>query len=155
MGIITAIAEINLLPSLSEWQQFALVSVVALIATVIGTYLTAPTEDKIITEFYNTTRPFGFWKPYKAKLPPEVRKAMEKEHRNDIIAVPFTLGWQVSIFLMPMQLMVGTYKEFFLTFSVFVCCITGMYFFWYRHLPPKVKVNKAAAVKAVGAEELA
>ncbi|MDR3627635.1 MAG: hypothetical protein P4L45_12410 [Ignavibacteriaceae bacterium] len=139
VGILTAIVEVNLFPFLSEWQQFALVSVVALIATIIGTLLTAPTDEKIATNFYMVTRPFGFWKPYKKKLDPAVRKAMEKEHRNDIIAVPFTLGWQISMFLMPMQLILRTYHEFFITLSVFLCGITGMYFFWYRHLPPKLQ----------------
>jgi Na+/proline symporter len=151
VGIITSILEVNLFPSLLEWQQFAFVSIVALIATIIGTFLTAPPDETIAFNFYKTTRPFGFWKPYKAMLDPETRKIMEREHRNDLISVPFTLGWQVTLLLLPMQLMIGTYKEFFITLSIFLFCITGMYFFWYRNLPPKNKFVSAAVQEEQGA----
>lgn len=141
VGIITAIAQTKIFPGLSDWQQFLLVSSVSLIATVIGTFLTSPTEETTLNNFYLNTRPFGFWKPYKDKLDPNIRKTMEREHRNDLISVPFTLGWQISLFLLPMQLMIQAYKQFYITLTLFIICISGMYWFWYRNLPPKE--NKA------------
>lgn len=141
-GILTSIIQINFFPYLAEWQQFIVISIVALIATIIGTYLTAPTEEKVLNNFYQTTKPFGFWKPYKEKLDPHIRKSMEREHRNDLISVPFTLGWQITLFLLPMQLMVKSYAEFFLTLPVFLICVIGMYIFWYRNLPPKINPVK-------------
>jgi Na+/proline symporter len=141
VGIITAIAQTKIFPDLFEWQQFLLVSIIALIATIIGTFLTSPTEENVLDNFYRSTRPFGFWKPYKEKLDPQLKEKMEREHKNDLISVPFTLGWQISLFLLPMQLMVKTYKEFFITLTVFIICLSGMYWFWYRNLPPKEKKN--------------
>jgi len=141
VGIITAIAQTKIFPDLFEWQQFLLVSIIALIATIIGTFLTSPTEENVLDNFYRSTRPFGFWKPYKEKLDPQLKEKLEREHKNDLISVPFTLGWQISLFLLPMQLMVKTYKEFFITLTVFIICLSGMYWFWYRNLPPKEKKN--------------
>ncbi|MGE5432187.1 MAG: sodium:solute symporter family transporter [Syntrophomonadaceae bacterium] len=137
VGIVTAILQTKLFPGLVEWQQFLIVSVVSLAATVAGTYLTAPTDDAVLNEFYRKTRPFGLWKPYKERLEPGKRKEMEKEHRNDILAVPFTLVWQITLFLLPMQLMVRSYGEFSITLLIFVVCLAGMYWFWYRNLPKK------------------
>ncbi|MGE5458187.1 MAG: sodium:solute symporter family transporter [Methanococcaceae archaeon] len=140
-GIITSVAQTSIFPGLLEWQQFTLVSVISLIATIIGTYLSKPTDEKILENFYRTTRPFGFWKPYKAKLTAGQRSAMELEHKNDLISVPFTLTWQITLFLLPMQLMVKSYYEFFVTLALFIICLTGMYFFWYRNLPSKDAVS--------------
>lgn len=160
VGIVTAVLQTRIFPGLLEWQQFLIVSVVSLAATVAGTYLTPPAEDAVINEFYRKTRPFGLWKPYKNRLEAPVRKKMEKEHRNDILAVPFTLGWQITLFLLPMQLMVRSYNEFFVTSAIFAVCLSGMYWFWYRNLPKKdnvlaaEKLIETAAVKAAGQMDL-
>ncbi len=154
VGILAAFAEINLFPHLLEWQQFILVGSVSLTATIIGTLLTSPVEDQVTMDFYRTTRPFGFWRPYKTRLEPAIRRSMEREHRNDIMAVPFTLGWQLSLFFLPMQLMISDYKQFTFTLGLFVLCLLGMYKFWYLNLAAneptralgnvKDKANKAA-----------
>ncbi len=137
VGILASIAEIRFLPHLVEWQQFVLVASISLAATVIGTLLTPPVEDSVAFNFYRTTRPFGLWGPFRSRLAPNVRKAMEKEQRNDLLAVPFTLGWQISLFFLPMQLMIRNFSQFYFTLTVFLFCLAGMYIFWYRNLPPK------------------
>ncbi|MDP4197852.1 MAG: sodium:solute symporter, partial [Bacteroidota bacterium] len=137
VGIIASVAQAYFFPGLLEWQQFTLVAVVSLIAAIAGTLLSKPIDEKVLENFYLTTRPFGFWKPLKAKLNPALKSKMEREHKNDIISVPFTLIWQISLFLLPMQFMVRSYGEFFITLALCLACLTGMYFFWYRNLPPK------------------
>ena len=136
VGIAAAIAQSFLLPGLPEWQQFVLVSTRSLVATVLGTYLTEPTDEKVLRNFYETTRPFGFWKPCREKLNAAAREAMFCEHRNDLLAIPFVLAWQVTLFLLPMQLIIRSYTEFQLTLSVFVVSLLGLYWFWYRRLAP-------------------
>lgn len=122
VGILASIVEVRLFPHLLEWQQFVLVAGVSLVATIAGTLLTPPVEDGVSFHFYRTTRPFGVWGPFKKRLEPAVRLAMEREHRNDLISVPFTLGWQLSLFFLPMQLMIGNFRQFFVTLGVFLFC---------------------------------
>ena len=136
-GLIASFLEIKFLPGLLEWQQFAMVSSISLAATIVGTYLTAPVEDSVLENFYRKTRPFGLWKSFKKMLDPDVRESMLKEHRNDLVSVPFALGWQITLYMFPMQLVLRNYKEFFYTFSLFLLSLAGMYFLWYRNLPPK------------------
>ena len=138
IGVISAFILRYFTPHLVEWLQFSIISGITFFASIIATYLTSPTDEKVVYNFYSTTRPFGLWKPFKNKLSPEIRIAMEKEHRNDLKAVPFNLVGQILLFLMPMQLMVGTYKNFFITLPIFIVCVFGMYFFWYSKLPPKL-----------------
>jgi hypothetical protein len=89
-----------------------------------------------LQNFYKKTRPFGLWGPLKETLDRETRIAMQKEHRNDILAVPFTYGWQISLFLWPMLLLLRNWAGFAVTFGIFCISLTGMYFLWYRNLPP-------------------
>jgi SSS family solute:Na+ symporter len=71
---------------------------------------------------------------------------MTREHRHDLIALPFTLGWQITLFLLPMQLVVRNFQAFGCTLVIFLVCLGGMYVFWYRHLPRA----EATAVPAAG-----
>ena len=137
VGILGAFIQRLLWPGLVEWQQFTILSIISLAATIIGTFLTQPTDVNVVDHYYATTRPFGVWGPYKRKLKPEIRKTMSREHRNDLIALPFTLGWQISLFLLPMQFIIHSYEAFKITLIIFLVCLSGMYWFWYRNLPQK------------------
>nr|WP_169313616.1 sodium:solute symporter [Caldithrix abyssi] len=141
VGMVAAILQRMFFPDLVEWLQFTILSLISLAGIIIGTFLTSPTDEKVLVHFYKTTRPFGFWKPYKNKLDPEVRKKMEREHKNDIIALPLALCWQVTLFLLPMQFLIKTYDSFMITFAIFAICLVGLYRFWYKNLPPKEVTN--------------
>ncbi|MDX1700756.1 MAG: hypothetical protein R3250_09070, partial [Melioribacteraceae bacterium] len=139
VGILSAFVFRYLYPEMVEWLEFSIITSIALLASIIATYATRKTDDKVLSNFYLTTRPFGFWKPLKANLDHQTKIEMEREHKNDLSAVPFNLVGQVLLFLMPMQLIIGTYQNFALSFIIFIICIIGMYYFWYSNLPPKDK----------------
>jgi hypothetical protein len=132
----------------AELSSFTYLVGAGLIGSVLGTYLTQPTDPKALEHFYRTTRPFGVWGRLKDTLAADVRKAMTREHRNDLIALPFTLGWQITLFLLPMQLVVRNFHAFGWTLLIFGICLGGMYVFWYRHLPPADGRAPAAASDA-------
>ncbi len=134
-GIGAAILQRILLPGLDERVQFIAITALSLTASIIGTYITRPTDPAVLRTFYRRTRPFGIWGPLKRDLPPEERADMEREHRNDILAAPFTLAWQVSLFLLPMQLIIKSWRAMGWTALMFAVSLAGMYVFWYRNLP--------------------
>lgn len=136
MGITFAILQRIFYPGIDERLQFVCILTFTLVFTIIATLLSKPTKLEVLENFYKKTRPFGFWRPLKRRLSPEVREKVETEHRNDIIAVPFVMGWQVSMFMMPMQLIIHSFGAFWVTFCIFIICLIGMYFFWYKKLPP-------------------
>ncbi|MGE5412386.1 MAG: sodium:solute symporter family transporter, partial [Clostridiales bacterium] len=154
VGMIVAILHPVLFPDLVEWQQFLLVSVFSLTAAIIGTFLTSPADENIVRNFYEQTRPFGLWNKYKNRLAKDIRTKMELEHKNNLLAVPFVLGWQITMFLLPMQLIIKSYNDFFVTFGIFAICGCGMYWFWYRNLPPKEFPNKDVLYKAPISENI-
>lgn len=136
VGLIAAIAQRAIDPTMGPMEKFILVTGVSVVGTIVGTYCFPPTEKGVLEHFYRTTRPFGLWGPLKGILEPPARQAMEREHFYDIAALPFALGWQITLFLLPMQLIIGAWTSFFVTLAIFLVCLLGVHFLWYRHLPP-------------------
>ena len=135
VGLSTAFAQRTLLPSLDEPWQLLLVGGVGLVGAMVGTVLTRPVDEAVLANFYRVTRPMGIWGPCRRSLPPEEEAMMSREHRNDLLAAPFVLLWHISLFLLPMQLIVHDYKAFLGTLVPFLIGASGMYLFWYRNLP--------------------
>ena len=154
VGIITAILQRIFLQGLSEWQQFALTITVGLIGSILGTYLTAPTNRDTLDNFYRKTRPFGAWKSFHGLLSPEMYTAMLKEHKNDLIALPFAIVWQISLFMLPMQLMIRSFTDFGITLVLFLVACAGMYKFWYLNLDSPTEIIEEALVEPQTMEEL-
>ena len=134
-GMLSAIIQRMIYPELDERIQFLLITCISVTATVIGTYLTKPTDRPVLENFYKKTRPFGIWGPLKKVLTAEELAVMNKEHFYDIIAIPFVMGWQITLFMLPMQFIMRSYDALLPTLIAFAVCLTGIYFFWYRKLP--------------------
>ncbi len=135
VGMAAAILQRWYFPDLDERWQFLTLGAIGTIASVIGTYLTAPDDDDVVARFYRITRPWGFWGPFKARLSEDDRLAMETEHRRDILCVPFAMIWQVTLFILPMQIIMHSWNSFYPTLGLCIIGLIGMYFFWFRHLP--------------------
>ena len=135
-GIAAAVAQRIFMPQMYEWYQFLYILSVGLAACIAGTFLTRPTDRAVLESFYVKTRPFGLWKPLWAALDEETQQSTRKEHINDILAVPFGMGWLISLLLLPIQAMALQWMAFFVTLAVFAVSLAGLYVFWYRHLPP-------------------
>ena len=132
----SAVLQRLLCPAMSEWLQFVMMSGLSIGATVAGSLFTAPTPTPVVERFYQTTRPFGWWGPFNQALPGPIRAAWAVEHRFEILTVVAALVWQVSLFLLPMQFLTHNMRGFWMTLPVFLAACLGLFFFWWRHLPP-------------------
>ena len=94
----------------------------------------APTPLAVVKNFYRTTRPFGWWGPLRDEFQGAARAAMDRENRQDLATVPFALLWQVTLFLLPMQLVIKSYDSFWCTLPLFLVGVAGLYHFWWRPL---------------------
>jgi len=134
LGGAGAVLQRFLMPEMVEWLQFIVMFALSLGGCVAGSLLTAPTERTRLEHFYRTTRPFGFWGPFRNCLNSAERVKTALEHRNDILTVPFALLWQVTMFLLPMQLVIRSYQAFWCTLPLFLLGLVGMYVFWWKPL---------------------
>ena len=125
---------------MSEPYQFLFAGGLSFFGTITLSLLTAPTDRNVLRNFYRTTRPFGWWKPLRDELPREQRELIARENRTDILTVPFGMLWQVTLFLLPMQLIIKEYSSFRHTLPLFLVGALGMYFFWWRPLNARSKL---------------
>lgn len=121
-------------------SQFIWLTALGMSGAIASTFLTKPTDHATLEHFYDTTRPFGWWGPFRKKYSSETLKLIDHENRMDLWATPFAMLAQVTLFLVPMQLLIGTYEAAAWTFGLHVIGQIGLYFFWYRQLPPADRV---------------
>ncbi len=123
-------------PGMAEWLQFVTMTGVSLGFTVLGSLITGETPRDVVHYFYRTTRPFGFWGPFWKELPPDQKAKWSREHRFDFATVGCALIWQICLFLLPMQVLTHNWVGVATTGPIFLLGCVGLYFFWYRNLPP-------------------
>ena len=126
----------TLVEGMPEVTGFSVVVLISFATTIIAAKLTPPTDAGVLVEYYRRTRPFGLWGPVRALLREEDRRYVDSENRNDLISLPFIFLYQVTLFLIPMQLVIHAYVPALVSFSLFAVGVGGMYCFWYRNLRP-------------------
>jgi Na+/proline symporter len=137
LGLAGALAQRMFLPRMVEWQQFLYMIGMGTVASLAATYIRPPTERGVLENFYRTTRPFGLWGPLRETVSKEEAAAMVREHKYDVISLPFALFWQFTMLMLPMLLIVRQYGASAVAGAVLAISLIGLYFFWYRHLPPR------------------
>ena len=135
IGLVAALLQRILIPQMPEWQQILSMVGAGLAGSLAATYLRPPTDRAVLERFYRTTKPFGLWGPLKKALPPEEAAAMTREHKCDLISLPFALFWQISMLMLPLFLIVREFRSSAVAAAVLAVSLIGLYFFWYRKLP--------------------
>lgn len=148
VGLVAAVLQRIFLPKMSEFDQFVYILGISLVGCVLGTYLTPPTDRKVLENFYFKTLPFGFWGPFEKLLDEPTRKQIRKEHWFDIIAIPFGLAWLLTLNLIPLQLMIKQWQAMSVSIVIFVASVLGLYIFWYRQLPPPATLRTAHGLES-------
>ncbi len=142
VGMVAAILQKIFLPGIPEYYSFIIATTASLVGMIAGTYLSPPTDDKVLFEFYKRTRPFGFWKPVRQKMDPGILAQIDKENHRDIISTFFAVPWQVILFLTGMAIVIKRWDEFAWLFALLVILSAALYFNWFRHLSAEVKVDR-------------
>ncbi|MBN2104558.1 sodium:solute symporter [bacterium] len=140
-GMIAAVVQRLVFPGVPEYVSFSFASGFSLVGTILGTYLTRPTEKKVLDQFYKTTRPFGFWNPIRNQISPTIREHINKENRRDIISTFFAVPWQVVLFLTMMMLIMKAWNTLFVLLGILAVLSVGLYLNWFRHLSTEVKME--------------
>jgi Na+/proline symporter len=133
-GILAALVQKLAFPGLHEWQAFLAVVSASLIGMITATFLTAPTDEKVLVHFFVKTRPIGFWKKITRKLDAGQARLISIENRWDMTAVLFAVPWQISLFLAPVFLVIHDWKSFAAFLTVNGITAAGLYFTWFRRL---------------------
>ncbi len=131
-------------PSIPVYIVFPAIAITSLILCIVVSYKTAPVEDSMLVQFYDSVRPFGAWKPVRGKseLSETELNNFSESGKLSIINVLIAMAAVSGLYLSPMFLVGHWYGKAILWFMVAVVSAVVLKFTWYDHLPPAENETK-------------
>jgi len=139
VGMTAAVIQKLVFPYLPEYVSFLIINAIVAITLVVVTLLTPAPEDKVLGNFYNITKPFGFWGKFKSRLEPSMQKELTREHKFDVFTLLLAVPWQVCLFLMWMTLVMKRFDTFWILFGSTTVLSVALYFVWFKNLSKDAK----------------
>ncbi len=119
------------------YYTFPALCTVSFIASLLGTFLSRPTDEAVLIDFYRIIRPFGWWGPIRDRsglTPQELQVPGERASYavlNVVLACLAIFGAYVS----PMYLVGHWHWNAFAWATVAIASMIALKFTWYDHLP--------------------
>lgn len=124
-------------------QAFPATIIVALVVCVVATFLTPPTDDDRLTEFYVQINPWGFWTKYAERaqaqglIADKTRLQRLVEKLNDALSLFLAVPFQLSVLIAGMAFIFHDWRKFAFFATITVVCGVGLRFFWFKNLKPE------------------
>jgi SSS family solute:Na+ symporter len=118
---------------------FPLIVVASLLLSILGSLFSRPVEKQILSSFYRSVRPFGFWGPVKEtlRLSGENKKPAQENAQRAVLNVLLGMVAIASLYLFPMYLVGHWYRASIISLGVGLAAAFVLKFTWYRNLPPE------------------
>ena len=128
-GILLSMVAL-LFPGWPGYYVFALICTASLLASVIGSLATAPVDKAVLTDFYKSVRPFGFWKPVREQSDAASAAGAALTILNVMLGMLAISG----LYLAPMYLVGHWYAQSAVWLTLAVAAIIALRFTWYKNL---------------------
>ncbi|MNH97764.1 putative transporter [compost metagenome] len=124
-GIFGAIILPQFFPHTLPLYYFPFLFVLSLLGCLLGTWLSKPTEESVLVDFYVRVRPWGFWGPIHQKALQKYPDLKRNDHfKRDLFNVGVGIVWQCCLTLIPMYIVIQQGKG--LLTSVLILGITTL-----------------------------
>ena len=111
----------NFAPDIRILYYFPIILVGSTIGCIVATYLTEPTDIKVLKDFYKNVRPWGFWSPiHKLILADDPQFVRNSNFKRDMFNIIIGILWQTSLVALPMYFI---FHEFFAGFITLVIAL--------------------------------
>jgi len=144
VGLIAAITA-PMVPELKpSYYMFPFVSIVSLIGTFAGTWLTEATDKETLLAFYKHIRPFGFWGPIRAEAAPTLDAEQMRGEGAGLATVNTLLGLVAisGAYLAPMYLVSHNHSSATVCAAAAAIAVIALKFTWYNNLPSPEPVSE-------------
>jgi SSS family solute:Na+ symporter len=127
------------MPELPMYVVFPPIVIASLLASVTVALATPPVDEPILISFYETVRPFGFWKPVQNRcgLSGEVLSDSSESAWRAVMNTMLGMVAITGIYLFPMYLVGHWYMKAFVWLGVALLAAVVLIFTWYHYLPPR------------------
>ncbi|MFC5683713.1 sodium:solute symporter family protein [Flavobacterium sp. MAHUQ-51] len=124
----------SLLETLSHMQAiylFPVILVFSALGCILGTYLSEPTDMKVLKEFYTNVRPWGWWKPvYQSLKEQDHTFEKNKDFTKDMFNCVVGIVWQSSMIALPVFFIVRDYPKAIVSLLVFLVTTIILKYTW-------------------------
>ncbi|MCR9065648.1 MAG: Na+:solute symporter [Cytophagales bacterium] len=135
-GLLPALSFRFIFPDTLDLYTFPLMLLLALIGALVGTYTSAPTDEKTLMSFYKTVRPWGFWKPIHDKVvAADPSFEGNKDFKRDMFNIVIGVIWQTALVITPIYLVLLKTVPTLLSAGVAVVCTLILKRTWFDKLP--------------------
>ncbi len=134
-GLLAAMIVPFFFPGVLHLYLFPIFLAVSVVGCIWGTYAHAPTEEKVLVDFYRNVRPWGFWKPIHEKVvarEPGFRK--NNDFGRDMINIVVATTAQVLLVLIPFYIILGRYGWLAVVLGGLALCGLFLKRFWYDNM---------------------
>ena len=123
--------------NLPDFYVFPIVVMTSFLLSIVVSLTTPPVERNILTSFYRTIRPFGWWRPIREKSRLSIKELSKKSDNMWLTILNVMLGMLAiaGIYLFPMYLVGHLYAQSLMWFALAFAAIVVLAFTWYKNLP--------------------
>jgi hypothetical protein len=122
-------------PSLPALSAFPYILGISVLGCIVGSYLTKPEPDEVLTKFYMQVRPWGLWKPVLEKVK-KLDPAFEPNcnFKRDAFNVAVGILWQSSLVALPIFIVIQKYSMVFVTLGAVILTSVILKLNWWNKL---------------------
>ncbi len=138
LGGIVMSAVTLFFPKEPVYLTFPLICAGSLVLSVGVSLATSPVSESILTEFFRSVRPFGFWRPVRIAANLSAEALQDRRESLFLAGMNVILGMAAISggYLFPMYLVGHWYGWAGFWLGILLAAVVALYFTWYRNLPP-------------------
>jgi Na+/proline symporter len=137
-GLIPALIFPYVFSETLDLYYFPWLLIISVAGALLGTFLTNPTEEETLKEFYRTVNPWGFWGPVKQKVIAENPGFQpNKNFKLDMFNVIIGTVAQTALVALPVYIILKDTLPIWITIIITVVCAVILKKTWWNKLPEK------------------
>ncbi|WP_221929399.1 sodium:solute symporter family protein [Saccharicrinis carchari] len=134
-GLVPALLFPYIFSETLDLYYFPLLLLLSVAGCIIGTYLSKPTDDETLMNFYKKVRPWGFWKPIHDKVVAEDPSfTANKDFGKDMLNVIVGIVAQTCLVVIPIYLVLGKHLPMAITIGITIVCAVILKKTWWNKL---------------------
>jgi Na+/proline symporter len=137
-GLVPALIFPYVFSETLDLYYFPWLLLISIAGAMLGTFLTKPTDEDTLKDFYKNVRPWGFWGPIKQKVMAE-DPAFEpnKNFKRDMFNVVIGTIAQTALVALPIYIVLKEALPIWITMIITVICGFILKKTWWDKLPEK------------------
>ncbi len=135
-GLIPALIFPYVFSETLDLYYFPWLLLISLAGAMLGTFLSKPTNEATLMEFYANVRPWGFWGPIKEKVMAQDSQFVpNKNFKIDMFNVLIGTTAQTALMALPIYIVLKDTLPIWITIIITVICVFILKKTWWNKLP--------------------